>query len=596
MSRFESLPIEGESVHDMINEEEQKAQLPVNAEHKIGWFRYITSLVTSSPYDIYLTLNEHIELIDWDSKALSIAWPTGNILTLLFFGIRFLQDNVIKPNYYKINRNTDGFDFSKSQLLKQHEYFSKFQSAASDGSFQTEDWYFHTLRYLERLSRGLIAILILTNLVITYKFLFGYFRVYSFFSLEQRPDSKNVTKRSLHDLGYRYVEDVSKSSLLSMIKYVLFQRKKHQQEELKDEYYYELRKWCPTKFATSLFTAFSPTCVVFLFFTEASFKGLLALLIHQYLFHYLIFDRYNGRIQDEICIAKAVMAEVDEKIIKPKNSVKSQDAMVDATPYGNEFVRFFPSYTTTRSHIFQTHTLTGDLITEKFNPRTQLFEDVFQNTKAENFIKPSRDRFHGYVQSPRVANINRSINGTSVRPMFLSRQVSPSRHTGSPRLHNASYAISSSSAPSTPILKPSNAPYFEHSMVGNVSGGFVGNLSAQEHSRPQRTLEGSRIRRNSTSPLKSTNTHSQPIIPKFLQKPTIDENSTMYSMDVSEDKFQLEELARRGRNMSGNVTTHSNRSSLGRISTTSSRNGSVSPSKRNLSWKRGSTDSRPPFR
>ena len=155
MSRFESLPIEGESVHDMINEEEQKTQLPVNAEHKIGWFRYITSLVTSSPYDIYLTLNEHIELIDWDSKALSIAWPTGNILTLLFFGIRFLQDNVIKPNYYKINRNTDGFDFSKSQLLKQHEYFSKFQSAASDGSFQTEDWYFHTLRYLERLSRGL---------------------------------------------------------------------------------------------------------------------------------------------------------------------------------------------------------------------------------------------------------------------------------------------------------------------------------------------------------------------------------------------------------------------------------------------------------
>lgn len=80
----------------------------------------------TSPLDLQLVINEKLEMIDWDVHAKSLAKPLGNFLTVCFFAMRLLQDNLIKPNYYKLNVKSDAFDLSKSNKLKEFDYLLKY--------------------------------------------------------------------------------------------------------------------------------------------------------------------------------------------------------------------------------------------------------------------------------------------------------------------------------------------------------------------------------------------------------------------------------------------------------------------------------------
>lgn len=471
-------------------------------EEKIGWLRRLIAIFTTSPYDWYLSINEEFTTIDWDSKSNSVAWPLGNFMTALFFVVRLLQDNVITPNIHKLNNSDDAFDFSKSDYLRNYEYFQQYQETQS-----SSDNLFHdTLRALQSACKFSGALLILANMTVTYKYLFGKYQSYSLFCWKVKPISKNLIKKSLRDLNYKYVEDAQRGSLWGMVKYMFF-NKIDRNDLTHKQYYYELNKWCPSKFLTSLFVSFSPICLSFLWVTDVSFRSFIPVILHQYILWFLVVDRYEQKLIDEKILYSSNLAEIDSKVVGPKANALKQDAMVDATPYHGGEVFFYPAYTTTRSHVFETHSLEGQLIREKFNPETSMFEDTRQK-KTTNYQRPNRwyNRF----------------NGASFRNSSISRQLSP-RRTASPYLHN--YDESSFSAPSTPMLIPSQQPYFDHSMLGNIS---------RQH--------------NSPSPLGNVRHSHSPVKAQPPSRLLHNPDANGYSVsDLYENRLRFDERMRRGR-------------------------------------------------
>ncbi|SCU78598.1 LAFA_0A07448g1_1 [Lachancea sp. 'fantastica'] len=581
LSKSQWRSIEGEN--DEIKPEFEETAGEGDEEIKESRLQSLISLLASSPYDIFLQINEQIESVDWDSKAERGAKRTGNLLTASFFVTRLLQDNLIKPNIHNIGKKHDSFDLSKSQALRNLELWS--QSAAMGLADSHLEWYWEFLRWLKILLRASWAFLLLLNLIISYKFLLARYQTYSMFYCQRRPRSKNVTIRSLNDLGYRSAEDISRSSLWQMIKAV-FPRKHAKKEQSLGKFYYELRKWRPGKFCAALFSTFSPVCLIFLTMTEVSFISLLPLLAHQYLSFLIIYERYEGRLDDEACLTEASHAEINEKIIKPKSSVKTQDAMVDATPYGGRSAVFFPSFTTTRSHIFRTHTVTGDLITERYNPATEVFEDIEPADFAKNYV--SREAINMQDRTPR----QKAINGAAVRPVFWSRQPSPGKNV-TPSRYMYSKA-SPASAPLTPNLKPLNGADF--STMNNASGHMNKSGSTHYDLSASRLNNNSRLRRNSTSPIKPVGYMNATGL-RGIHRPVIEgDSSVSFSMDGIQADLPFEDVVRRGRRT--HIDNRFSRDSpTGRSSAASSRRSSISPLKSAGNTFRGDTsDSRPPFR
>ncbi|SCU77366.1 LAME_0A00870g1_1 [Lachancea meyersii CBS 8951] len=571
-------------------EKDQNAQnmecIPENEGDEVQESRLqsLVSLLTSSPYDVFLMLNEHIESVDWDSKAETLAKPIGNFLTMLFFVTRLLQDNLIQPNIHNIGKKHDSFDLSKSKILQDVEFWS--HTATTEISDRHLDWYWELLGFMNILLQFSCCILLLANMLISYKFLHARYQVYSLFYCQSRPRSKNVTKRSLNDLGYRSLHDISRGSLWYMVKAMFWHKKIKGPEQPLGKCYYDLRKWAPGKFCAALFSTFSPICLIFLTVMDVSFFAALPVLAHQYISFLLIYERYEDRLDDEACLSEANHAEIYEKIIKPKSAVKTQDAMVDATPYGGRSAVFFPSFTTTRSHIFQTHTVLGDVITERYNPATDVFEDVETTNVARNYV--SRDSIHLQDRTPR----EKVINGASVRPMFWSRQPSPSKNgTPSKFLHNKA---SPTSAPLTPNLKPLNGA--DVSMMNNTFGMMNRTGSTNHDMCISRSINNSRIRRNSTSPIKPVGYMSAAGL-RNIHRPVMEgDTSISFSIDGTHTELPFEEVVRRGRRT--HIDSRFTRDApVGRSSAASSRHSSISPIKGgNHSFRGDVSDTRPPFR
>ncbi|SCU89935.1 LADA_0F00672g1_1 [Lachancea dasiensis] len=580
LSRIQSYPIEGGEDHGLSVADAHEEVEEEGPELKESRWQQLLTLLTSSPYDIFLSINESIESIDWDSKATTIAKPAGDCLTLALYVTRLLQDNLIKPNNHNIGKKHDSFDLSRSQVLQDFEFWSQIPKGGISATRM--NWYWESLRFLKVFLQISVGILLVVNLLVAYKFLSGKYQIYSLFYCHSRPRSNNVTKRSFGDLSLRFADDISKGSIWEMAKY-LFSRKQIRTEKTSGQSYYQLKKWTPGKFYAALFSRFSPVCFVFLLTMDVSFKTALPLVLNQYLSYLVVFGRYEDRLDDEACLAAANLAEINEKIIKPKTAVKTQDAMVDATQYGGRSALFFPSFTTTRSHLFQTHTVTGDTVTERFNPANQTFEDVVYSNETNNYV--NHDPQYMANETPR----QKAINGASVRPFFWSRQPSPTKIATPPKfMHNGA---SPTSAPLTPNLRPSYGEKNDTS-ARNASGIVNRTSSINRDYNVSRLDNFSRLRRNSASPIKSVGYLGVPGT-RSIHRPIIGGDSSIsFSMDGPNTDIPFEEVFQRGR-----------RSYLprdgppSRSSAISSRNSSISPSKgNNQSFRRDSIDSRPPFR
>lgn len=370
---------------------------------QMGWLNWMYAMISLPPSDILLFYNEKIELIDWDNKIKTLAEPMGHLLTIITFIIRFLQDNIIKPNYMKIYedyRLETLFDFNKSDTLKKYKLFSEDSNndlpSVNDKyvikmkNYRTNTtWYYMMLKYMDKLLQMFIIVILFVNLWISYQFCFGYYKYYSlYYTRHINKTSSNIIKRPLEILNStkNYHEILSNSSILTMIKYYIFRNKSaiytqdieldesnhHKNEK---DYYYELKKWIPSKFLTHVFITFSPICLSFLIFMDVTFTSIFPLIINQFLFA-MIIGRYIDRIRDDSILFESMLEEYYLKRVEPMIKVKYQNVMIDATPQGNKYFKPYPYSKSTRQLIFNRHNLDGSLIREKYNSQIEEFEEI----------------------------------------------------------------------------------------------------------------------------------------------------------------------------------------------------------------------------
>ncbi|CCD23347.1 Nur1p NDAI_0B03120 [Naumovozyma dairenensis CBS 421] len=350
------------------------------AYDKGNFIRRALFFFTTSPSDLLISLNETLEAIDWDAKSRTIAQPFGNGLTFLFFIMRFLQDNVIYPNYHKIHKKSDAFDLSKSKKLKSYSFLKQYALDESKRKISISSfWYMSILKTADYIITMISSILILLNIYLTYKFFSNHYKSYSIFNCDPEllQQSKHLTRHPLNELTQNqyYFENASKGSIWTMLKCFLFDRRKENNiTSDAQEYYFKLKKWHPSKFMVNLFISFSPIGICFLFFSEVSFLMLIPIAFQQLLLHHLIIEHYELLIVDNLIIASATMNEYNSKIVRPKTSKRIQEVMVDSTPKGHGYVRFFPSTGVAKQSLFETHTLSGELIKEKYNKKKGRFE------------------------------------------------------------------------------------------------------------------------------------------------------------------------------------------------------------------------------
>ncbi|QHS72147.1 Nur1p [Saccharomyces paradoxus] len=334
------------------------------------WYQLITS-----PLDLQLVINEKLEMINWDAHAKSLAKPLGNFLTVLFFVTRLLQDNLIKPNYYKLNVKSGAFDLSKSNKLKEFDYLWEISSSFQDNNqfYAFQSWYFVTLRFMNNLFKFTIFILLSLNLYVSCKFMFGYLKTYNLFHLKKEFDSPNLTKHNLSDLSKEYYEDIYKQSLWSMLKH--FFRGSHTDapyiDQDEDEIFYQLKKWTPTNFMINLFVSFSPTAIVFLSFSDVTFTTAIAIIIHQYILDYVITKRFQRSVDDDLILSSAALQEYEDKHIIARTH-----------EYGNTNTLSSAIGTRPKTpRIFTTHSLRGEEIREVYNYKKKEFEALPKMTE-----------------------------------------------------------------------------------------------------------------------------------------------------------------------------------------------------------------------
>ncbi|EDO18476.1 hypothetical protein Kpol_1032p72 [Vanderwaltozyma polyspora DSM 70294] len=353
--------------------------------------------------DLQMHLGEHLMAIDWDMKCKSIAEPVGNCLTALFYIIRLLQDTLLS-NYKDVYVSTEAFDLSKSTTLQEFPFLIRFVEVSKTKNLQNAKYIKKKtfMFYFDKLLLFLMILILSTNAYISWTFIWRNFKTYSLLYVVDRPNSKNVTKCSRTDLDQSYMENVSYGSYWTMLSYYIrnFRKKDDLEDEIttvkqktpnvnEKDYYYQLKKWSPSKFLTSLFCSFSPTCLVFLILSDVSFTTSIAVILHQFIFKYVVFEGYESRINDESIIHSAMISEINQKFVEPRLSKKVQDAKIDATPEGKVYrTEFFPSLTNCKSNLFNRHDLKGRSITESYNDRIKEFEIVTNtNNETHNVIK-----------------------------------------------------------------------------------------------------------------------------------------------------------------------------------------------------------------
>ncbi|CCH59777.1 hypothetical protein TBLA_0B09600 [Henningerozyma blattae CBS 6284] len=379
-------------------------------------------------HDIQISINESFELIDWEDIANRFANPIGYSLLCLFFVVKFIQENFIRPSYNKIYRyrssqifnlnDSETFNYYKDQF--DTDVFSMIDtSSAYYGRPNDEDSMFIKLiKWINNFCNSLVVLLIFINIVISYQFLNGYYRRYSLFYTTKRPtNTLSIVKKNKKDLEIIYNEDVLNLSFFRILKYYFFNKENDLKTKnsyqptkktiLNDETYYELSKWLPNTFIRKLFVSYSPTSVLLLLNSnDISFLTIFWLVANQILIYYLIEIKYENRIIDEQMLYREMMNEYSMKTKQPTARL-SQNVKLDTSSYpGGGYVEFIDSNNAigNNNNIFKRHDLNGRAHYESFDKRTDQFEelrympDYSGTSSSDNTVIPSLP--HNIIRVP----------------------------------------------------------------------------------------------------------------------------------------------------------------------------------------------------
>ncbi|GMM34281.1 Nur1 protein [Saccharomycopsis crataegensis] len=314
----------------------------------------------SYPFDLYLSVNESLSVIDWDWYGENYTVPLGLLINILCH-ITFTYP----MNHSYINK----LNFSEESYLESDLFdASKVNSISSGGSNMlgnTYDIRHHSYRvsYLAWLFGTFDLILMIISVVNCYILFWKSFKTYS---LLIRGDDycPNTPSAFKEHLNYEAIQE-NDSLLRSFAKWVLGNDKLEGEKE-KEEFVWKLNVWEPSKFQLMIFCGLSPIHI-FTFYSNTFVSGqfmnsvmkLIQPMLITTILNYLVFHKFLILLKDRQIILSEALNEYDQKFIKPRLSKRVVDVAVDATkgPYFQDYghggsVQVFPSRL--KSHQFQT--------------------------------------------------------------------------------------------------------------------------------------------------------------------------------------------------------------------------------------------------
>lgn len=308
-----------------------------------------------------------------------LAFYVGQMLMIIFYVTRLFQDIWLAQQGSRQPRYSDYFDLTRSAKLKEFDFLESYANLKVIRYInQEESWGDMISRYTKRLVSSTAILLILINILISWRLFHHCFKIYGLYYTNgiNEEDSPSLNLQSIDSIG-KNEDQLSKGPMSKFLRFLLNSRNNTNNnhnlttKEDSNNEYLTLKKWVPSTHLVALMTGFSPTGVVFISMLDTSFYTLFPLIIHQYLIYYIIWRLYETRTKDEQILLSALQQEIQ---LKTYRSPLYQDAMTDTSdPYGG-YVEFFPSISTIRTPVFKTHDIRGNTISESYDSGRRCFD------------------------------------------------------------------------------------------------------------------------------------------------------------------------------------------------------------------------------
>lgn len=325
---------------------------------RFHYTKQIWKKICSNVLEFWVECNEYLIFQGCSTQNLEFGNFVGHTVCIIYFLVRFTQDNVLKPNKDKIKNLKDYFDLSSSSTLQKYDFYQEFASfSGTQKTLSVSNWYDAYLKDINFLVQVLAVFLVALNALITMFFLVWSYKDYSLFHIKTVPKSNNIQTRSLTEL---YGGDVHKQTFLQKLKSTYhFLTQTRVEKCTKDtDVFYQFSRWAPSPFSTALFTSFNPVAVIFLYFNDTKPQSLISLFLLQYVMKYLIIDNFERARKDEQIFVQALVEESTSKLLAGYTGINQ-----NATPLSNR-------------KIFITHSLSGEIVKEAYNYKKQEFEII----------------------------------------------------------------------------------------------------------------------------------------------------------------------------------------------------------------------------
>lgn len=337
--------------------------------------------------ELFLTISVWFRLQGWEDNT-KLGFIIGNTLTTIFYILRLAQDTLLAGVSRKLIRDYELFDLSKSETLLSDPAFSSYHDVLFNKHHSTANAssYNKRVRKVTSTVYWSTYFLLLLSCYTCYR-LFNTYKVYRIYylkdlNLDKHPSLKKIEPD--YEVDEKLLKTSLKSKLLSRFIRLLQLQDEVETELPKVTEHYTLNKWDPSKLIISLSISFSPTIIICLMYTNVTFLTVIPIIIHQGIFYFMIWNRYEERFKDDALLMRENYLQYDTKYVKPLKQIMYQDVMTDtATISDGGFTKFFP---VSKSALFKHHEMSGDVIIERYNKKSREFENVTDIIKPHHHI------------------------------------------------------------------------------------------------------------------------------------------------------------------------------------------------------------------
>ncbi|ODQ67508.1 hypothetical protein NADFUDRAFT_49937 [Nadsonia fulvescens var. elongata DSM 6958] len=309
----------------------------------------LSQRILAYPLDLYLSVNEKLDLIDWDGMSEKLSAPVGITGSLLVLICRL---------YFEATRSSP----SSKLVFTRPRHSSGMLKHSKTTSYRQSE---RSSMVAVIISSLLFALLVISTINICYTF--THTRKYSLLSrpLDNPPDTPSASLIALNDeissatdfiagdksdsdnnkTDYRRRKSLSPLLNLSVLRSV---SPFSSSEEVRFPDTWQLNVWTPPLFNLALISYFSPLHVLLIFYLPLSVSTFITVPAVSLAVQLLI-NRFQILIKDKNIIYSEVLNEYDKKLVHPKLSIQRRDVSVgtDSGP-----AMFYPPAI---NHVFKIH-------------------------------------------------------------------------------------------------------------------------------------------------------------------------------------------------------------------------------------------------